>query len=279
MFQDKLQSQRFELKYIVPEPVALAAREFVRCHLKLDDYCVDRPDFSYAIHSLYLDSDDLTLYGHTINGNKNRFKLRLRFYNDNPTAPVFAEIKRRVNNAILKQRCAIKRDAVSSLLQGRMPPPAQMVSQDPRHLIALERFLQLTLDTRAKPKAHVAYRREAWLSPHDNSVRVTMDRDVRFEVQQDAHLCTQMHGPASVFGSKVVLEIKFTGRFPEWMRDFVRSFGLTQCSAAKYADGVTVVGENRFGRMPSLRQTNRRNAVRRTLKTEYASNQAIKGAP
>ena len=45
----------------------------------------------------------------TINGDKNRYKLRLRFYEDNPHAPVFFEIKRRMNDAIMKQRCGIKR--------------------------------------------------------------------------------------------------------------------------------------------------------------------------
>ena len=51
-----------------------------------------------------------------------------------------------------------------------------------------------------------------------------------------------MKDPKLVFGDNVVLELKFTNRFPDWFRELVRIFGLTQCGAAKYVDGVTVLG-------------------------------------
>ena len=98
MAKDKLQASRFEQKYIINEETALQIREFVRSYLELDENGVGKPNYSYPVHSLYLDSDKLTLYWRTINGDKNRFKLRLRFYNNNPDTPVFFEIKRRMNN-------------------------------------------------------------------------------------------------------------------------------------------------------------------------------------
>src|SRR6185436_1754616 len=104
MAVDKLQASRFELKYIITEEIALKVRDFVQAYLDLDENCVGKPNFSYPVHSLYLDSDALFLYWSTINGDKNRYKLRLRFYNNNPETPVFFEIKRRMNNCILKQR-------------------------------------------------------------------------------------------------------------------------------------------------------------------------------
>src|SRR5213082_2494745 len=113
---DNLQHQRFELKYLVDEKTALAVREYVSSFLILDKFGAKQPDFSYPIHSLYLDSDDLTFYWQTINGNKNRYKLRLRYYDENPKTPVFFEIKRRMNNAILKERGGVPRDAVPEVL-------------------------------------------------------------------------------------------------------------------------------------------------------------------
>jgi hypothetical protein len=53
-----------------------------------------------------------------------------------------------------------------------------------------------------------------------------------------------MTNPVSVFGDEVVLELKFDGRFPNWMRELVQVFGLTQCSAAKYVDGLVRMKEN-----------------------------------
>lgn len=235
---DKLQLQRFELKYIIEETVALAVRDYVSTQLELDEFSVGKPNYSYPVHSLYLDSDDLHLYQSTINSEKNRYKLRLRFYNDSPDTPVFFEIKRRVDSAILKQRGGVKREAVGWLLAGHMPEPAHLSSKDPKHLFALQRFCELTKRLEAKPKVHVAYLREAWL-PHDgNSVRVTMDRQVRDDPEPTARLSTQMVNPVLVFGDSVILEIKFTGRFPQWLTDMVRAFNLRPCSAAKYVDGI-----------------------------------------
>ena len=242
MAEDKMQQQRFELKYIIKEDVALAVRDFVGSYLEIDEYGATLPNFSYPVHSLYLDSDGLGLYHSTINGEKNRYKLRLRFYDHRAEAPVFFEIKRRMNNIIAKQRGGVRRDAVDWLLAGHLPEPAHLVSRDPRQLVFLQNFGRLMQDMRARPKAHIAYLREAWISPRDNSVRVTMDRDVKLEPKSAARLNLDMDKPVIVFGKEVILELKFTDRFPDWFRELVRVFGLMQCGAAKYVDGVTLIG-------------------------------------
>ena len=236
--RDKLQLQRLELKYIIDESTALAVREFVSTRLELDEFSVGKPNYSYPVHSLYLDSDDLHLWQSTINSEKNRYKLRLRFYSDQPGAPVFFEIKRRVDNAILKQRGGVKREAVDWVLAGHLPGPEHLVSKEPKNLVALQRFCELTKRLNANPKVHVAYLREAWLPQDGNSVRVTMDRQVRDDPEPTARLSTEMKNPVLVFGDSVILEIKFTGRFPQWLADMVRAFNLRQCSAAKYVDGI-----------------------------------------
>ena len=107
MGTDKMQTSRFEQKYIITDEVALQVREFVRSYLELDENGVGKPNFSYPVHSLYLDNDELKTYWDTINGNKNRYKLRLRFYNNQPDSPVFFEIKRRCQIITgEKERCS-----------------------------------------------------------------------------------------------------------------------------------------------------------------------------
>src|SRR5438876_727901 len=246
MAEDKMQQQRFELKYIIKEDVALAVRDFVGSYLEIDEYGATLPNFSYPVHSLYLDSDGLGLYHSTINGDKNRYKLRLRFYDNRAEAPVFFEIKRRMNNIIAKQRGGVRRDAVDWLLAGHLPEPAHLVSRDPRQQVALQNFCKLSHDIRARPKAHIAYLREAWISPRENSVRVTMDREVKCEPERLPRLSACMDNPVVVFGKEVILELKFTDRFPDWFRELVRVFGLMQCGAAKYVDGVTMMGFDKF---------------------------------
>ncbi len=248
MADDKMQLQRWELKYVIPEETALAVREYIRPYLELDEYGAGRPNLSYTIHNLYLDSDDLAIYWGTINGDKNRYKLRLRFYEDNPKVPIFFEIKRRMNDAILKQRGGVKRHAVGSVLGGQHPGPDDLVSGDARQLVAIQRFVELMIRDQAVPTAHVTYEREAWISPVDNSVRVTMDRNVFISPEFTTRFTAQMDEPSCVFGKLVILELKFTGRFPDWFKDLVRTFNLRQGSASKYADGIANKGEMYFHR-------------------------------
>jgi hypothetical protein len=250
-----MQLQRWELKYIIPEDTALAVARFVSSYTVLDDYGVGKPHNSYPIHSLYLDSEALTIYWHTINGNKNRFKLRLRFYDNDPESPVFFEIKRRMNNAILKQRGGVRRKSVDYILAGHLPQPEHLIKQDnPKEHVALQRFSQYLKEYKAVPKAHIHYLREAWVSRHDNSLRVTFDRNVIISAEPTARLETDHVNPTCVFGKDVVLEFKFTGRFPDFLRECCRIFGLTTTTAAKYADGIALAGERRFGAVTALQQ-------------------------
>ena len=259
MAQDRFQGSRFEQKYIITEEQALQIRDFVRSRLELDEHAVGKPNFSYPVHSLYLDSHDLKLYWSTINGDKNRFKMRLRFYDDNPHAPVFLEIKERTNNTIFKKRAPVHRDAVAGLLTGQTDDPSYVT--DSKHFGVLGGFCERMYELEAQPKVHVAYSREAYMSVDDNSLRLTMDREVRVapvpppspEKEQSGpavRLSTAMENPTLLWGCDVVLEAKFTNHLPDMFRDLVRIFGLRQCGAAKYVDGVATLGEYRL-RPPS----------------------------
>ena len=243
MAADKLQLQRLEFKYLVKEEVALAMRDFVSAYLVLDENCLDKPNNSYLNHSIYLDSPLLRCYWDVLNGVKNRYKLRLRFYDDEPTAPVFFEIKRRVDNAILKQRGGVFRHAVPALLAGQLPEDRQLVTTSTKHRMALERFHELMVHNQATPKTHVAYLREAWVSERDNSVRVTFDRDVWSAPHFDSTISTRLNGGVQPWGDLVILELKFTGRFPAWFMEMVRIFQVMQCGVAKYAEGVALLDE------------------------------------
>ena len=245
MAPDRMQAQRFELKYIIHNDTALRIRDFVHGYLDLDEYSAGQPNLSYAVHSLYLDSDDLRLYWDVINGNRNRFKLRLRYYSTDPSSPVFFEIKRRYDNCIAKQRGAVRQDAVEDLLRGYLPGPEHLVSYNPKNpkgLIALQRFCHLMSEIQATPKVHIAYYREAYAN-NEGTVRLTLDREVRAEPNFHFAIKTEMQNPKYSFIPYVILELKFTDRFPEWFRTLVETFGVMQRGAAKYCASVQAVAD------------------------------------
>lgn len=247
MAQDhRLQPQRFELKYLIQEELAQPIRDFVGCYLELDDFSVGKPNNSYEIHSIYFDSADLHTHHATVNGEKNRFKLRFRYYDGQPDSPVFCEIKQRIDNSILKRRCAIRREAVPLVVAGHMPGLEQLVSRELRHQVALQRFNALMLRLNATPRLHNHYLREAWVSPHDNSIRVTLDRNIRVEPYFGDQAVVTMQRPTGIYQEFVVLELKFTGRFPNWFNTLVSRFHLMRAAAMKYSGGVARVGEQFF---------------------------------
>lgn len=233
-------ASRYELKYLIPEPLALEMRDFVRQHLDLDEFCAGKQSLSYPIHSLYLDSDDWRIYWDTINGNKNRFKLRVRYYSDDPKTPVFYEVKRRMKDIILKQRCGIKRGFEQLPLSGHLPQSEHLASNKAKDLKAISAFVELMLRTNAKPKMHVAYDREAYVNDYNNEFRVTFDRNVRVEPDPHARLSTKMHDPYLCSDGLVILELKFTNRFPYWYRDLIHAFNLPLMGASKYCEGTAL---------------------------------------
>lgn len=247
MTQDhRLQQQRFELKYLVPESLTSCIRDFVSSHLELDEFGISRPGRAYPVHSIYLDSEDLQTHHAYISGTKNRYKLRLRYYDDKPDSPVFFEIKGRVDNCIRKSRCGVRREVVRDVLAGQLPSRAGFITREPRHFEALERFILLMQSINARPKAHNHYLREAWVSAHDNSVRVTFDRQIQIEPYFKDEPDTAMRSPVFVYSPVVVMELKFTTRFPNWFTGMVERFNLMQGSSAKYCGGVMLLGEHRF---------------------------------
>jgi hypothetical protein len=239
--------ERFELKYLITQDTAVRLRRFVAGYLEPDEHVVAWPEMAYAVHTLYLDSADLHTYRAAVTGSRNRFKLRLRYYDGHPEAPIFFEVKGRVNNCIVKRRSAVRREAVSELLAGQVPWPDHLVADDPAQWEALQRFSLLQHRLRARPMAHNGYLREAWVCPHGTSVRVTFDREIGIEPARELTPPVRMGRPTAVFPGAVVLELKFTERFPQWLAEMVRRFGLMQSSAAKYCAGMASLAERGDG--------------------------------
>jgi hypothetical protein len=233
-YAHRLQASRFELKYIIHEKLVPPIREFLRYYLSPDEHALAERNWEYDIHSLYLDSPSLTLCRATLHGLKNRFKLRIRFYDHDPKSPVFFEIKRRMNDVILKQRARVRHEGVARLLVGDWPKRSDLVKDNDWEFGALQRFCSLRDTIGAEGKMFVSYIREAYVTPDDNSVRVTFDHTLRG---------TNFHGriemaldelPVFPKVDGIVLELKFTDRFPNWMGLLVETFNLERKSMAKY---------------------------------------------
>ena len=225
---------RYELKYRISEPKAEAIEQFIKPYLNLDRYCKLQPSGAYPIVTLYLDSDDLQLCRESMEGRKNRFKLRIRSYTDDPDYPRFFEIKRRMNAIIIKDRHRVIHRDVATFLSGSSLP-LQSYNNDGEML----RQFQLYMNSiNARPVIRVRYVRRAYEDGSYNRVRVTFDRQLAYNVGIAPKVSFNSQGWQHYSLNGVILEIKFTALYPAWLGGLVKFFGLRQQSMSKYVSSV-----------------------------------------
>lgn len=245
------QASRYELKYLISESRADAIRAEVLTHLKSDENSV-AGSRGYRVQSLYLDSKKLHCYQDTMQGNKNRFKLRIRFYDNSADSPVFLEIKRRVTDVIQKKRAAVSRESAEKLLRGHSPEPRMLLKDTPAERDGLHTFFGLKEQLAASGRVYVDYYREAYQNGSDNDYRITFDR----------RICGSLYIPGSRLQmpditkmsriDSVVLEMKFVNRPADWMIDIAKRFNLRPTSVPKYVECIDALELNKTNAMRVL---------------------------
>jgi len=225
---------RYELKYHLCEAKARAIEQFIKPYIHLDRYAKAQPDGTYPIVSLYLDSQDFKLCRESMIGKKNRFKLRIRSYDDDTSTPYFFEIKRRLNNVVIKSRARVTHDNTVDLLAGRSVSPAKYRA-DEQTLRQFQLYMQYI---NAKPVIRIRYMRKAYEDDSDNRVRVTFDRLLCHNAGSEPIVMFNGTGWQRHKLNNVILEIKFTARYPAWLSRMVKYFDLRRESISKYTTSV-----------------------------------------
>ena len=242
---DRTLRRRYEMKYVIRESKAAAIARFIEPYLDLDHYSKLQPHGYYPIVSLYLDSDNVQLCMESLRGKLKRFKLRIRSYSDEANYPRFFEIKRRANVVIIKSRARVRTQDVPALLSGRYIPPIQNYKAD---VDTIKQFQLYMKTINAKPVVLVRYLRRAYEGNMDNRVRITFDRQLAYRVSSAPEVLFNgrgwQHHPVTL--RCVILEVKFTGRYPAWLGRMAEYFDLHQRSMSKYANSLVRACEWRF---------------------------------
>ena len=233
--------ERREFKYLVTESVAQDMRKALSSVCSLDAFA--GPSGSYAIRSLYFDSDQFGCYWANEREQFERFKCRIRSYP--PLANnVWFEVKAREGDTIRKTRVRIPGELWQELLAN---PSIENLAQIPlpgrQHA---ERFLALIHTHHLKPRVVVEYDREALFSQVDDYARVTFDRGVRAQMQENASIEATEHAWRCVDNpiithtnnSRCIVELKFGAVVPRWMSALVQNFELIRYSFSKYCYSI-----------------------------------------
>jgi SPX domain protein involved in polyphosphate accumulation len=230
-----------ELKYLVTETKALQLRDYIQAQIDLDERSVGRPNFSYPVHTLYLDSRDLRLYDALVSRHRNSTQLRLRSYDTDPASPVFIEIKRWSGTYITKERAALLPTFVPSLLRGQIPSSDALLSRSPKDAAALENFVRLVEQIDATPLVQISYFREGYADDR-GTARINLDRHILAERRTTVEIRPAESHPHRCFEAMVMLELKFSTRFPNWFIPLVERFNLEEFDTSKYIVALQAVG-------------------------------------
>jgi hypothetical protein len=240
---DGMLACRYEMKYLVSEIVAAGIVRYIRPFIPADRYSKLQRGGHYPIVSLYLDAPDLQLCKESLSGVRNRFKLRIRSYTDEPEYPRFFEIKRRINRVILKSRARVTDGDVPLLLKGRSLPPQGYTTD----MEALNQFQLYVAAVDAGPVVLIRYMRQAFESVTPDRVRVTFDRELYYKVTDEPYVRLGGSGwqHNDLTTGYTILEIKFTGSYPVWLTRLVQHFDLEVMAISKYATSMQQA--SRFG--------------------------------
>jgi hypothetical protein len=240
---------RYEFKYLISPAQEAWIREATRMYCDPDEYGVDG---TYQVSSLYFDTWDWQLAMQTVEGVRNRYKIRIRTYGFTDEHPVFLENKGRVGTSILKQRALMDRTYVEAVCKGEPPPDGGFQALRPDHQEDLTLFLNRMDLTDMRPRLWVAYEREAYGSKFGDGARLTFDRYLKVQAPPEEHPFEPVEEAWQTVvldGEPIILEMKFNGAFPLWMQRIVHGLQLDRVSCSKYVQGAEQLGDVPWNRV------------------------------
>jgi hypothetical protein len=241
---------RHEFKYVLPLSARAEVLHIVGDHAEPDPYATAREDglLGYYSHTIYLDTVDLLGYQERLSEGRLRNRLRVRTYGrSGDRAPVFLEIKRKVDEWVVKHRARVCDADTWTAHPHDRPWTDYANAANGNGRFAATHFLCLD-EGRRVPVSAVRYFREAYIDRRDDGygkIRLTLDREICAAVRPDGR---RLYGPADVElmpRDWIVMEFKYSRDRPCWMREICRALRLRAVPVPKF--GLSVARGVRAG--------------------------------
>jgi len=106
--------------------------------------------------------------------------------------------------------------------------------QDHKSRLVSGKFMENLFKKGLVPSLLIAYEREAYVSKINKNNRLTIDTRIRSQFQPDFEDMFQDKRFVDVVSDRGILELKFDGFLPKWMRSCVHQFKLHKQRISKY---------------------------------------------
>lgn len=217
---------RFEKKYILNNLQVEQLKHRLSPIMKLD-LILSGKEF-YSIRSLYFDDYKDTCLKQVINGISERYKYRIRFYNDN-TDYIVLEKKYKINNMTKKTSVQITKEIVDGILKGNF-----VISKDNNKL--LNEFYLMIRTRGFRPVVIIDYDRIPYVYDA-GCVRVTLDYNLSCSYDFDNLFSDEIRRIPLMEEGNTILEVKYNDFIPDYIRFCLQLDGLYRTSYSKYGNG------------------------------------------
>ena len=223
---------RYELKFLIDWKIYTDLRKRILPFVRPDNY--GSPEGTYNILSLYYDSPNYDCYYDKIDGQGERYKLRLRWYLDNQSPSEYAhlELKKKHNGSILKERLKVKKDLVSEFLKGNTGSISH-ASMGKYDMNTAKKMLYYIEMQQLKPVVYTNYIREAYECTTEHRLRITFDMKISCQKygEKEFGSCSKKY----IFNPYyMVLEIKGFDCISLWLMNILNEYNLQQKAISKY---------------------------------------------
>ena len=184
------------------------------------------PDGGYLVTSLYFDDYNESALFDKLTGSRDRKKYRVRVYNKQPDI-IKLERKIKWNNVTEKSHFQILKEEYDSLIHGDVG-----FLKEKDNALAEDFYLNYRTKT-LRPNVVVEYRREALIYKY-GEVRITFDYFLKAGLLKN-DLFSNGYMISAIPHNKIILEVKYTGYFPEIIWNTVQMGNIQWQSVSKYA--------------------------------------------
>lgn len=158
---------RYEEKFLI----SLSEMEKIKNYL--EEFCehdVNGVDGNYLVNSIYFDTKDYTSLKENLEGEYEKTKYRLRFYNAN-RGNMISEIKHKQGNISVKTTSKLNEESFKSL---------KLLTEK-----NYNSFISAIYQKHLEPKLYIQYKRYALTAKRESNIRITFDNKIRHSLVSD----------------------------------------------------------------------------------------------
>ena len=225
-----MSAMRYELKYEVNEAVLPLLRARLQAVMRPDRH--SGPD-GYLVRSLYFDDLDSSAYRDKLNGNPERSKLRLRYYNGDESYIVL-ENKEKLVQMTRKTAQEVSRETALAMVNGDRKRCLEARGA------VMDQFLARGGTRSLKPRVLVDYRRTAFVHSVSN-VRITLDEKVSTGLYRTDLFDREAARLPVLDPGRAVVEVQFAHFLPDHLNAALRDIPMVRLAVSKYVKCLGVL--------------------------------------